>query len=70
MTNTAKYIAMGGSVRKVADRELQGTRYSIGGQRCICAGFNMRWLPVNMLWQYDQGHSAVGEKSEGGEGAT
>jgi len=66
MINTAKYIAMRASVRRVADRELRGMRCSIGGQRCIRAGFNMRWLPVNMLWQYDQGRSAVGGKSEGG----
>jgi hypothetical protein len=59
---------MGGSVQRVADRELWGMWYSIGGQRCICAGFNMRWLPANVLWRSDQGRSAL--EGGGGGGAT
>jgi len=41
---------MEGSARRIADREHRGMCCSIGRQRCIYAGFNMRWLRASVLW--------------------
>ena len=46
-------------MQRVADWELWCMRCNISRQCCLCAGFNMRWLPASALWRYDQGHSAV-----------
>ena len=56
---TSKYNAIEGSMRKVADRVLQGMRCSIGRTMCICAGFSTRQLPASVLWRYNQGGSVV-----------